>query len=208
MLMTSSAPAAAWAAIGPCGFQASSQMETPTRTPPMPNSWVAPPPGGEVALLVEDAVVGKLLLVIDAADLARGAHRGGVVQVELLVDEADHGDAALGGRGHLGQGGQVVGHEPGLQQQVLGRVAGDRQLREDGHVGAGLLGDAEGRDDPLGVAAQVADDRIELAERHAQAGHHSRAYARPAGVTKITENRYDTVAYLGRYGRSHVAPWP
>ena len=34
----------------------------------------APPPGREVALLVEHAVVGQALLVVDAADLAVGAH--------------------------------------------------------------------------------------------------------------------------------------
>ena len=47
MLITSSAPAAAWAAIGPEGLQASSQIDTPTLTPPIPNSWVAPPPAAK-----------------------------------------------------------------------------------------------------------------------------------------------------------------
>ena len=35
MLTTSSAPPAACTAMGPLGLQASSQMVTPTRTPPM-----------------------------------------------------------------------------------------------------------------------------------------------------------------------------
>ena len=34
MLITSSAPPAAWAAMGPTGLNASSQIDTPTRTPP------------------------------------------------------------------------------------------------------------------------------------------------------------------------------
>ena len=69
MLMTSSAPAAAWAAMGPGGFQASSQIGDADPDPADAEQLGGAPPGREVALLVEHPVVGKLLLVVDAADL-------------------------------------------------------------------------------------------------------------------------------------------
>ena len=46
----------------------------------------------EVALLVEDAVVGQVDLAVDAADLAVGEHGGGVVDVLGPLGEADEGD--------------------------------------------------------------------------------------------------------------------
>ena len=42
MLTISSAPPAACAAIGPVGLQVSSQIDTPTRTPPTPTSGEGP----------------------------------------------------------------------------------------------------------------------------------------------------------------------
>ena len=38
-LRMSSAPPAAWSAMGPSGAHASSHTTTPTRTPPMTKSW-------------------------------------------------------------------------------------------------------------------------------------------------------------------------
>jgi len=73
----------------------------------------------EIALLVKDAVVGQRLLVVHALHLPEGTDGGGVIQVGALVDEADHRRAALGCRRHLAERLQVVGNEPGLQQEVL-----------------------------------------------------------------------------------------
>ena len=47
MLTTSSAPPAAWLAIGPVGLKASSQIDTPTRTPATSTSGDAPVPGAK-----------------------------------------------------------------------------------------------------------------------------------------------------------------
>ena len=47
MLTTSSAPPAAWAAMGPVGLKASSQIDTPTRTPPTATSGDVPEPGAK-----------------------------------------------------------------------------------------------------------------------------------------------------------------
>jgi hypothetical protein len=47
MLTTSSAPPAAWVAMGPLGLKASSQTDTPTRTPPTSTSGESPVPGAK-----------------------------------------------------------------------------------------------------------------------------------------------------------------
>ena len=87
------------------------------------------------------------------------------------VDEPHQGHAARGGRRQAAQGGEVVGHERRLEEEVLGRVAGDGQLRKGGQVGAVLLGPGQGGHDPLDVAVDVTDDRVELAQGHTHAGH-------------------------------------
>ena len=54
----------------------------------------AAPAALEVPLFVEDAVVGEVHLVVDAAQLAVEGEEGGVVDVRVQVHEpADHGDA-------------------------------------------------------------------------------------------------------------------
>ncbi len=65
----------------------------------------------------------------------------------------------------------VGGDEARLQEEVLRRVAGDRQLREGGDVGPGLAGGAVRGEDPLDVAVEVADARVDLAGGDAEAGH-------------------------------------
>jgi hypothetical protein len=56
-------------------------------------------------------------------------------------------------------------HEAGPEQQVLGRVAGDRELREEDEVGVRVARLREPAQDPLPVPVQVADDDIDLGER-------------------------------------------
>ncbi len=109
--------------------------------------------------------------MIGALDLSVGADGGGVVQVAVAVHEAHHGGAAAGAGGQLGQRLQVVLDEAGLEQQVLGWVAGDGQLGEHGHVGPGVLGLLQGGQDALHVALQVAHDRVELAGGDPHSGH-------------------------------------
>ena len=107
-------------------------------------------------------------------DLAVGAHRRGVVEVAIGVDEADHGGAATGVRGDLGQRLVVVGDEPGLQHEVLRRVPGDGQLGEGDDVATGGLRLVVGGDDLGDVAVEVADRRVQLGEGDSQAGHDSK----------------------------------
>ncbi len=66
---------------------------------------------------------------------------------------------------HLAGGLHRRADERGAEQEVLGRIAGDRELREDDEVGArgARLGDP--RDDAVTVAVEVADGRVDLGQR-------------------------------------------
>ena len=55
--------------------------------------------------------------------------------------------------------------EARAKQEVLRRVAGDRELGEEDDVCAGLLRLVEPREDPLAVPVEVADRRVDLGER-------------------------------------------
>ena len=54
--------------------------------------------------------------------------------------------------------------EPGAEQEVLGRVAGHRELREDDEVCGVALRLCESLEDQLAVPLEIADDRIDLGE--------------------------------------------
>ncbi len=92
---------------------------------------------------------------------------GGVVQSRIrAIDESGQDRAAA--RGSLRQvlqGGEVVPDELRAEQQVLGRIAGDCQLRETDEVGAGLGGPGGPCDHPVHVPTEVADRRVDLPER-------------------------------------------
>ena len=121
--------------------------------------------GGEVAVLVEDAVVRQEALPVDRLQLAAGADRAGVVEVAVEVGEPDErGDSVRGARDlaeRLLRGAQ----EARPQEQVFGRVAGDRELGEEHKVGAGDLRFLESAQDARTVAVEVADGGVYLRER-------------------------------------------
>ena len=88
--------------------------------------------GDEPALLVEHAVVGQEALAVHARDPAAGADRRRVGQALAPgggADEPDHHRALPRGGRDLLERGHVVGHEPGFEEEVLGRVPGDGELR-------------------------------------------------------------------------------
>ena len=98
--------------------------------------------------------------------------------VGVTVDVTDHRRAGPGGGGHLCERRQVVVDERGTPEQVLGRVAGHRELGEDRQVRAGTLRLVERGENPSGVARQVAHHRVHLARGHPDAVHRSSAYRR------------------------------
>ena len=104
--------------------------------------------------------------MVDAVQFAVGREGGGVVDVLVHVDEADDDGQAAAGRDDPLQLAQVVADEARLQQQVLGRIARQGQLREDHQVGALGARVADPLHDPVGVAHQVADDGVELGQGH------------------------------------------
>ena len=166
MFIISSAPAAAWPAIGPVGLHGVFADGQPDPHPADTEQPGRTGSRGEVPLLVEYRIIGQQLLVVFPPDLTLGTEGGGVVKVQPLVHEADDRGALVGSGRHLGQGGQVVRDETGLEQQVLGRVAGYRQLGKHGEVRLRFLGHRNALDNALHIARQVADNRIDLAQGH------------------------------------------
>ncbi len=108
----------------------------------------------------------------------------GVVEILIPgdVDEPDQRHARRRGRRHLVEGGQVVGHEGRLQQEVFRGVPGDGELGEGGQVCAVGLDARQAIDDPVGVAVHFADHGVELAQGHTQVGHGKILPAPPAGA--------------------------
>ena len=94
--------------------------------------------GLEVAQLVEDAVVGQVDLAVARLHGAVGEDRGSVVDVLRALGVADDRDDAGRLRGEALQRRSRVGEEVLLEQQVLRRVAGQRELREADELRAGV----------------------------------------------------------------------
>ena len=170
--MTSSvAPASARSVAGGPGCQTSSQIVGPDEhVAELEEHELAP--RREVPVLVEDAVVGEEVLAVDAGDLAARADERRVreIAVEGRRPDERHG---VGARARdLVDGGASRADEARPEQEILGRIAGDRELGEHDEIGrrASRLGDRAR--DPLDVAVEVADDDVQLGERepHRHAG--------------------------------------
>ena len=164
----------------------------------------------EVALLVEDAVVGQVHLAVDGRDLAVGEHRRGVVDVLGALGKADQRHDPARARGQLVKRRGRLLEEGRLQQQVLGWVAAQRQLGEDDQRGArvasrrGLLGDLRG------VAVDVAHGRVDLRQRDPQQvlsrGHASiiATGSRDSDRDSFFDDLEALLQCLGERARAHV----
>ena len=128
-------------------------------------------PGLEVPVLVEDAVVRQVLLVVHARHGPVVADGGGVHDVVLPVDEADHDDEAGRRPGHAVEGTQVRLDERGPEQEILGRVARQAQLGEGDQI------DPEGArpldlvEHPASITLDVADADVELGQADPELSH-------------------------------------
>ena len=164
MFATSCAPASARSVAGGPGCQMSSQIVGPTTTSPKPQEHEVVA-RREVAVLVEDAVVRQVALAVDAPHLAVREHEARVVEVGVEVRRADErGDAVRRLRDLLDRAARRA-DEPGAEQQVLGRVAGDDELGEEDEVGARARAPRSSQSTTRrGVAVDVADDAIDLCE--------------------------------------------
>jgi hypothetical protein len=123
---------------------------------------------GEVAVLVEDAVVREELLAVDAHDLPARADRARVPQVTVEPGRADERDEVGRGGGDLVEPLPRRAEEAGPEEQVLRGIAADRELREDDEVGAGGTRASDEVQDAVAVAVEVADDGVQLCEREPQ----------------------------------------
>ena len=189
MVTTTSAPASRCTVAGPVSYQMSSQMLTPACTPVdlEDRAFVA---AGEVALLVEHAVVGEEDLAVDGRDASVVEDGSAVVdaafhlirveggtEVEgFAVDEFGHADDdgdAVGGFSDALQLGAGVEQELTLEEEVFRRVTGEGQFREGDEACLLFLGLTDERKDAFGVALQVADGCVHLAKGYADGPHGS-----------------------------------
>ncbi len=120
--------------------------------------------GGEVALLVEHAVVRQVPLPGPACDLAVGADRARVVENVLEKWHADQRDDASRFRSDQLDRLSSRADEARPEEKILGRIAGHRELRKDNEVCAGRPGLLDATEDRLAVSREVADNRIYLRE--------------------------------------------
>ena len=121
----------------------------------------------EVALLVEHAVVRKQPLAVDGLDAAVRAHEACVVEPAVCrVRRADERDDVRSRLRHLTGSVRSRADEGGAKQEILRRIARDRELREDDELGARVACLGDPPDDAVSVAVEVADGRVDLGERH------------------------------------------
>ena len=125
--------------------------------------------GGEVAVLVEDAVVRQVVLAVHPLQLSVREHGARVREVALEDRAADEGGDPLRRERDLVERGPGRLEEARPQEQVLGRIPGDGELGEDDEVGAGRAGLPDRVDDERPVPGEIADDGIELGEREPHA---------------------------------------
>ena len=119
----------------------------------------------EVPILVEHAVVRQEALAVDGLHLAVRADGARVEEILVEVGEADDGDDVLRLGGDRAQRAGRGADEAGSQQQILGRVAGHRELGKERELGARVARLLEPREDEPPVAVEVADDGVDLGER-------------------------------------------
>ena len=141
MFTITSAPASLWTAMGPTGYQISSQIFTPT---PYPIDGVhgADVPPLEVAVLVENPVGWEVHLVVHPCKLSLVGYGGSIVYIGVGVYEAYHYSNISGSCHDPAHGFHVVLDKGGLEEEVLRRVAGDGHLRKGHQVrtqGAGFF---------------------------------------------------------------------
>ena len=156
---------------------------------------------GEVTLLVEHFAVGQFLLQVSADHLAVDDQRGRVEGIDwrhaaldwrvcftmavrgVAVRMTDH-HVEAGERlqlfGEIGKRGGTGGIKGRAQQQVFGRVAGEREFGSDEQLGTIVVRSACCIDDFRDVAGEVADGDIDLSK--SDSGLHGRIRGKPRSL--------------------------
>lgn len=98
-------------------------------------------------------------------------YRRGVVQVGITIHRADDDRHAAGVRSQRAGAFHGALDEPGLEEEVLGRITRDAHLGECQQVHAQVTGATEGLDDPGDVAVEIPDGGIDLGETDPQRAH-------------------------------------
>ena len=152
----------------------SSQIETPQRTPAIFQVNAGSRAREEVTILVKDAVVGQEDLVIRGLPLPITEKRGRVVDpprsrilgpgahAAAQVDVTDNGETAPRAGGEPAHHIEVVLDKTEFEDQILGRVAGNRQLGKKQNVRAFGLRPIHGFGDLSLVGVKGADREVDL----------------------------------------------
>jgi hypothetical protein len=106
--------------------------------------------------------------VVHGADPAFRADGARVRQVAFEPRRTHERDESVGGACDLFQRLPGRPDESGSEQEILGRIARDRELGEDDEIGVRLACPVEARKDLLAVTLEVADDAVDLRERDSQ----------------------------------------
>jgi uncharacterized membrane protein len=127
--------------------------------------------GTEVAELVEYAVVRQALLPVRRDPASAGEHRGGVEKVDVALGEAHDHDEAAGVLSDPLDGSAARLDERRPEQQVLRRIARNRELRECEEIDATLLRARHHAQHRIGIAFDIADDGVDLRQPEPDPAH-------------------------------------
>ena len=129
--------------------------------------------GDEVAFFVENTVVGQVDLPVHRPDCAVADDRRGVIQAPpAFLNEPDgtqHPGRTAGRGDDTGQGAALHRDEPGIQQQVLGRVAREGQLGEHRQFRGDAVRTPNALQHARHVAVQIPHTRIDLPQEYTHA---------------------------------------
>ena len=123
---------------------------------------------GEVAVLVEDAVVREEVLAVDRLHAPVRAHRARVCQIAVEPRRADERDDAGRRARDLLQ--RLVGgaDEAWTEKEILRGVARDGELGIDDEISACVVRVREPAEDLLPISVEIADDRVDLRQCESQ----------------------------------------
>ncbi len=123
----------------------------------------------EIPQFIEDAVVGKLVLVVDGDYLAIYHDGRSVVDVvdaavSIFVEiyDADHGGDTGASIHQVVQGAAIGADEVLRKQQIFWRVASDGEFRERDDIGSDASGFFYGVSDQTAVSGDISDGRVDL----------------------------------------------